>query len=169
MVNRNRKSLIKQEVKVIFTSALLVCLMLFSACSLSAGGTEDKQNLSPSNETEEETPAQGIETDSSPVPDTGNYEIEDPSYSYGNMQKNVPSGDFADYGDEILFFPDMERPERHRPTGKGVRIRTGGPGTGSVLRVFGQHSSKAFCQKVADDPAMPWIARLCDRINLCQL
>ena len=28
---------------------------------------------------------------------------------------------------------------------------------------------KTFCQKMADDPAMPWIARLCDRISLCQL
>lgn len=30
--------------------------------------------------------------------------LQDYGYAYANMQKNVPSGDFARYGDEVLFF-----------------------------------------------------------------
>lgn len=90
-----------------FLVLLLVLCIFLSACKAS-----DPENLFdiPSGQTEsagssqitdtvapESDIAQTAEPNTAPVADTGYY-------PYGNMQKNVPSGDFVRVGDEVLFF-----------------------------------------------------------------
>ena len=90
-----------------------VLMLIYSCFLISCGHAVDKDNLFEMPEEELETAGEEAgnavlesdkehNTENDPADDSLSY-----TYAYGNMQKNVPPGNFAEYGDSILSLITM--------------------------------------------------------------
>lgn len=76
---------------------MFICLIAGVACSAACGKPQDIENVFEMPESESRT-LEDAEVEGSLEEDAEAY-----PYQYGNMQKNVPSGEFMDLGGEIYF------------------------------------------------------------------
>ena len=80
----------------------LACLIL----RLAACKAEDPENVFEMPQTESVETTEMVVLATEPPATEAELEVLT-DYQYGNMQKNIPSGDFMAYGDEILFFRNL--------------------------------------------------------------